>query len=293
MTTTEPAIKYPKQRTKFVEVTPELAATWLESVPAFQREVRDQRVARYVRDMRNGKWTSSSDHIAFDRYGQLINGQHRLRAIVESGMTFTMGVDYGLDDDAFGNTDTGYGRTFAQQLGGIKYGTMLGSATRIIMAYEADGEPRNKNHRQLWTNAEVRDYVLENQIALEFAAAAAFRIAKAVGGIVSSWLAFIYLTDKVSEKYSWEFYNSVLEGADLTAGDPRLTLRNLLSKRVRAEAMANPGLQLGIMIKAWNDWMVGNTRQILSLKDGEDFPVLAKRRKRQSSEGSVVNAEDE
>jgi hypothetical protein len=68
-------------------VTPELAAQWLEG-KAPNRDIRTTVVLRYASAMNQGLWVLSPDPIVFDEDDQLINGQHRLWASVESGKSF-------------------------------------------------------------------------------------------------------------------------------------------------------------------------------------------------------------
>jgi hypothetical protein len=79
-----------------IDVTPIQAANWLES-NKFNRKISDVSVSRYARDMTNGHWTLNHQGIAFDDEGVLVDGQHRLMAIVKSGVTVKMMVTWGAD----------------------------------------------------------------------------------------------------------------------------------------------------------------------------------------------------
>ncbi len=74
-------------------VTPELATQWLEK-NTDNRPMRQSHVELLAREMREGKWQLMPDGIAFDTNGVLMNGQHRLWAVVESGMTVPMRVTF-------------------------------------------------------------------------------------------------------------------------------------------------------------------------------------------------------
>ena len=69
-----------------VPVTPDLARQWL-SQNRFNRAQRPDLVADYVRQIREGRWQRTHQGIAFSEKGTLLDGQHRLFAIAESGMT--------------------------------------------------------------------------------------------------------------------------------------------------------------------------------------------------------------
>src|SRR5437870_5147015 len=70
-----------------MEVGPELATRWLEG-NVHNRKLREDVVARYARDMKAGRWLLTHEPIAFNKNGDtLVDGQHRLWAVVESGAT--------------------------------------------------------------------------------------------------------------------------------------------------------------------------------------------------------------
>lgn len=79
-----------------VEVSPELAKEWLRS-NTFNRKVSPSTVSKYARDMSSGDWRLNHQGIAFDDQGVLVDGQHRLHAVIKSGSTVKMMVTWGAD----------------------------------------------------------------------------------------------------------------------------------------------------------------------------------------------------
>jgi hypothetical protein len=80
--------------TVVTEVTPQLAAEWLSS-NTFNRTISTPLVKKYANDMAAGFWTLNHQGIAFDDSGTLVDGQHRLSAVVMSGVTIKIMVTYG------------------------------------------------------------------------------------------------------------------------------------------------------------------------------------------------------
>ena len=78
-----------------VRITAALATEWLEG-NTHNRPINDRCVGDMARDIKNGKWHLTHQGIAFDKAGVLIDGQHRLYAVVEAGMDAVMLVTYGL-----------------------------------------------------------------------------------------------------------------------------------------------------------------------------------------------------
>lgn len=72
-----------------IYVTPELAAEWLRQ-NNFNRPYKASLIANYARQMRAGLWRCTHQGIAMTEKGTLLDGQHRLHAVVESGVTVQM-----------------------------------------------------------------------------------------------------------------------------------------------------------------------------------------------------------
>lgn len=66
-------------------VTPERASELLSKNHKFQRALSKMYVSRYVSDMKSGAWRLSPQPIVVTREGVMIDGQHRMAAVVESG----------------------------------------------------------------------------------------------------------------------------------------------------------------------------------------------------------------
>lgn len=102
----------------YLEITPELANQILEKSEIRNRVVCQNVVNRYAEDMKNGKWdTKNSATLAFDKKGNLIDGQHRLHALIQAGVTLTFACFRDCSDEAFKTIDIGRNRS----LGDILY----------------------------------------------------------------------------------------------------------------------------------------------------------------------------
>ena len=96
-------------------ITPEIAREYLEKA-INNWPVSKATVDAYARIMREGKWSIAPDAIALDINGNLINGVHRLRAIIESGTTQEFFVATGLPIESLACTDTCRHRTAGEVL---------------------------------------------------------------------------------------------------------------------------------------------------------------------------------
>lgn len=98
-------------------ITPEIAKRYLEQNRLNYRKLNPKLVAKYAKDMADENWTQEHPQgIAFDKDGNLGDGQHRLRAIAASGVTIRMWVLRGCDPAALYDVDRGQIRTEADLL---------------------------------------------------------------------------------------------------------------------------------------------------------------------------------
>lgn len=73
-------------------------------------------VKRWADTMKVGAWKLSSDAIAFDWNGVLINGQHRLSALIETGATMPFLVGYNFPPESKNSLDVGKKRSLHETL---------------------------------------------------------------------------------------------------------------------------------------------------------------------------------
>lgn len=75
---------------EIVTVTPAQAKLWLGENHEDNRGLNKHRVNMYARDMVDGKWMVTHQSICFDQNGKLIDGQHRLNAVIVAGKAVVM-----------------------------------------------------------------------------------------------------------------------------------------------------------------------------------------------------------
>lgn len=103
-------------KTTQIMITPNLAKEYLTENTG-NRQINKGNLEFLLNEMRSGRWRVTHQGIAISRSGRLLDGQHRLAAIVESGTSQSMLVTTGLEDDDFGAIDFGKTRTIADVTG--------------------------------------------------------------------------------------------------------------------------------------------------------------------------------
>lgn len=80
-----------------VDVTPAQAKVWLEECNTKNRRMNLGHVKRIVTLIQKGQWLFNGDTICFDKNNVLVDGQHRLAAIAQSGVTVKCIIIRNLD----------------------------------------------------------------------------------------------------------------------------------------------------------------------------------------------------
>lgn len=115
-----------KRHCNIVQVTPEMAKKWLEQNIS-NRPLRPNLIKLYGDAILNGEWLLTAEPVCFcnpytdpatkEKHGEtLMEGQHRLAAIVQTGRTIPMTVWWGCDFGEFNVLGQGRRRTIADIL---------------------------------------------------------------------------------------------------------------------------------------------------------------------------------
>lgn len=106
-----------------VYVTPSKAAEWLaksEGNPRWKNSkkiVDDKRVMQIVNDIINGDWNPGTNGIGFNEDGVLVEGHHRLTAIIKAGEVVPCLVVHGIKKDGEKHIDDNRSRSEYQRTG--------------------------------------------------------------------------------------------------------------------------------------------------------------------------------
>jgi hypothetical protein len=240
------------------------------------RRIRASRIAMYADMMTRGQWLLTGEPIIVRADGSLVNGQHRLLAIIQSGTTQEFAVVRNAPEGVFEVVDTGLSRSPGDVMDTSQYVTTKAAAIRALWVVEAGGDPRKTADLVLVSRHDLAEYYREHQGEID--AAAEFQgtfQGKFHNYNPSAMLAFIVLAWRYNKAKGEEFLYAVREGTGLDRGDPRLVLRNSMAS-VKPKRTSR-GIYLMIYIKMFNAWLEGETRQAVYYSSEEDFPEVGKR----------------
>lgn len=258
-----------------LDVTPQLAKEWLDH-NTHNRNLRDRAIAAYARDMKAGNWAENGEAIKFAADGTLLDGQHRLSAIIEADVTIRMLIVTGLQATDQETMDAGRKRSLsdALHLRGETNSSVLGSILRRTLMWE-HGSYRNSGtytptNTECLTFLEVHPEIREStQVASTLRKPS--RLPASVLGL-THWL----FSRIDAEDAAW-FFDKLGSGANLDQYHPVWTLRRRAELADQSTGRVPEDMLLACVIKAWNAYRDGQQIKILSFKPGgatpEKFPM--------------------
>lgn len=237
-----------------VKITPELAKHYL----TFNRNNWDlitARVSAYADEMVRGEWAENGESIKFSKNGRLIDGQHRLYALLKAGVTLHMLVVYGCEEEVqvkidIGRTKTARGVLTVQGLASWEART-VGTAIHALINVAA-GLPLSSNVKRL--NREVENFYLDNQLALQATVKFVAELPRKTTPITHAKAVTLhYLFSKKDVATADAFIEKLFTGDSLARSSPVYQLRERLNEAQRADAQSlSTRQQLHACIKAWN-----------------------------------------
>jgi hypothetical protein len=265
----EPEVKEPevttikstagKFKAEVKEITPDLAMDWLTN-PKYKvpnRSIRKTKVRTYASAMRNGRWRVTGEAIKFDEDGKLIDGQHRLNAVIEADVTISSLVITGVENGAANVMDTGAARDAKDVLNinGYDSNGTLAAAVRIVVAYQTGMLQPNQAH-PIISNEEILDWVNEHQWSADLHSELATPMRR-IPTRSSVWLAAMILVAHQSRDSAIEFTSKMSSGSSLETNNPVLTLRERFIQVQANKERHPPYVLLSAILRAYVAWQKG------------------------------------
>jgi hypothetical protein len=257
-------------------VTPDVALSWLETINAGNRKMSERNVVFLAEQMRTGAWLDTGDPIKFSKSGRLLDGQHRLTALIRANKSFEMTLAENLAEEAFEVIDTGKTRTAADVLSSlnIKYHTAVAGMARNILLWEAGNAPgTNRGGRgKAVTNARIFNLVDKHQEEFQEIAQYMFSIYhpfRPIGHTVLCTL--FYLMALKNRTKAEKFFEAYSSGIDLDAQSPVKLLRDKLVRDLGNKSKMRVRDKIAIFIMAWNAFSKNKTTE---LRRTGEFPTI-------------------
>jgi len=275
--------KHTKRYTKTEKVDSKRARELLATM-RHNRKVTRTVVEDYARQMREGLWRSTSQGLIIDWNNQLMNGQHRLLAVVESGVTIEVDVTYGEDPENFMVLDKHRKRDLRDDLSiaGVEYPIETSRLYRVYLDIIQTKPDRyiafGARTRWGWKPETAIDWAKENQAKLiHVIQKCKQKQAKAILRPPAIMMALYYRFYELEPEHADEFFGELIKGCGTGAvGKLRDALEGLMMERVRGSSPPRY-MWAALVIKAWNAYVQGKRLRSLGFEGGSElFPVIEK-----------------
>lgn len=247
-------------------ITPDIAREYLNRNTS-NRCVTQSMVNFYAREMQCGRWQFNGDSIRFDSNGNLIDGQHRLLAIIKSGVSLDMLVISGLDSKSFLTIDQGKKRSVGDcfSISGIRQYTLVSGIVRGKMMLEKSRSISSASGGDRNARASSSQLILEEYQAhaLEYSNIACFanNAYKAMRIItpaeIGGYYAHLMLTLGWAQEVIEDFLSQITGFTNPTHPTLQLLNKRLICSRTTNAIKITSAYRQQLIIKCWNNFVSG------------------------------------
>ena len=273
--------------TKMVLVTPEIAKELLK-LNISNRPLNKTTVDWYANQMVNGQWTISGQTISISDKNTLIDGQHRLAAIVKSGKEIMFNIAYNVPFQSFINYDSVRTRGLSDVLAIENIPNYMG-VSAILSKYNAlmAGNLANMGFsdqikiagglpkRVKYTNTDALSLYNSNKELFQEIYRVSFSCYTRIRLFTSSQIgAFMYYLivhknhdkEKVFSFFTQLFFNENVENKSIYNLRERLINGSIGQFRMVSK------LKYIFLIKCWNAFVLGKEIKIYTFSDSDIVP---------------------
>lgn len=261
--------KDPELELSVEEITPQIAEEWLKHNTR-NRKISDRLVLTYAETMLEGEWRLNGEPIIFDRNGKLQSGQHRLLAILESGVTIRSVVVRGAEPEAIYSLESGRRRRLTDVL------TLKGETNVGALSGALSWTWRWENHL-MDRGGEVPTHthqlrVLEKNPALREALSQGGRVHSTMGVSTALMSAVYYQLSLINLEDADYFWEQITTGEGLSSEDPAFVWRRWVMKSRHKDKRPSSATLAAVTVKAWNAFRTHEHPRALVWRSNESFP---------------------
>jgi hypothetical protein len=232
-----------------------------------------------VGEILSGNWREDGSTITLDKDGRVIDGQHRLRACVESNTPIRVILVSNVDTEDILVKDTGHRRTTADTIHmiGMKNRSSIASALNRLWAWQR-GNYGHISGRNGIKNYQVLDY-FDKHHGIERSCAVFFP-PKILGKLIrpSVGAAMDYIITHHDGEMADKFWKDIETGENLSNGGPTYVLRRALVAnmgQIQTHRKIGPQHLTSILFGAWNAFVEGKEmHRVVSYTGQKDMTKL-------------------
>lgn len=261
----------------FVRVTPAKAAYWLEHYNNKNRGMRPRYTQGLARDMTNGSWeVNDIEPISFGKDGNLIEGQHRLAAVVAARCPIRFMCLVNRNPVLRQVIDQGRSRSAADvlRMRGVPHASRVAAIVRYILILSY-GNPWAWSRHSI-TNAEIATFVQEHPEVFDCLNMVPNSLEVTLYRTSRVPVACCYYFRQVDEEATIRFFTGLAAGIGVSTYDPLVALRRYLLRLQQMKYGTNElqARRTLVTYKTFNLFLQGKDVKQLKVSDRERLPLL-------------------
>jgi hypothetical protein len=266
-------------KSSIATIQPSQASQYLNTVRD-NRNVSQKHIRNLTHSLKDNRWMVNGESIKFadDDEGNsyLMDGQHRMLAVVQSGIPMTTVVIEGLDPLSFPSIDSGKRRSLADVLSILDFAhpSVLSGGLNILDKYYNGGIGKGGSTTASLPN-ETAESLMHRYPDMTKSAALASRMTSTnpISAAISCALHYVFAhipaketqvgvlgvvaAELEQEKDADSFFLKLGRGLNLTEDCPIRRFREVMLRHKQAKVSCSRYYTLSGVIKAWNHWRKG------------------------------------
>lgn len=259
-------------------ITPSIAREMLERNKS-NRRISEPKIMQYVNDMANGKWKEGTgEMIKIATTGRILDGQHRLLAIIKANVSLYFYIVNNLEESVFDVLDTGKSRNSSDcfTIAGIKNSNQIPAIIAFFNLLE-EGRKKGIQINSRATNAMLLEQYYDDENYWQAVNRKTLMWYQAFAKILSpSYIGGFYahlskLNSDKAEQFMVQLCTGVGSNATINL------LRNKLMQDKMSPRKMTANLKMALIIKTWNHFISGKNVKLIKFDATRDeFPKAIK-----------------
>jgi hypothetical protein len=239
-------------------ITPQTAAEYMAKNTR-NRHINWRTVAKYAHDIEHGQWQMAGEPIKFATDGSLLDGQHRLEAILKTQTAVQMVVVRGLAPDSQHVMDSGKPRGFGGQLqiAGHPNANRLAATARLAYWFHNGILFSDTRIKEQVSISDLLAFVEFNPDLADAITLLPNHYRQKIDASPQVICTFIWITRRRDAEASALFMEQLTTKANLPNGSPILALDSRFRELGRLKTQISGPAALSAFIRAWNAWRGG------------------------------------
>jgi hypothetical protein len=267
-------------RLEKILITPSMAADMLQS-NIKNRTLREKAITKYANEMLRGTWKQDTGEvIKISKTGVLLDGQHRLMAIIKANIPVYFHVIYGLCDSITDVLDTGSNRSASDvfKLNNIMYNSTIPSMINQYNALKNTkalyGTGMSKN--QKLSNNEILSMYYERPDFWHDVAKTSLKWYESFSRILNTSIiggiyAYLY---EINSNDAKEFINQLCTGNDIENKSLLVLRKKLVDDKLSIKSHSKTTI-IAFILKTWVHFRKGTEISILKYNaESEEIKVI-------------------